>query len=168
MQEPSEGQTPDSLITQPGTGNHQGDSLLTGDSKVTPDTPATDPVAVEGRLARNLPLVSLILIALSWAKVDWKFAVSVALGCGLAYLNYRWLHSSLKAILAAAAGGDTSSRRMSKFLARWLVIFAVLFVVPQVTTLSTLGILLGLFALPTAVMVEAGFQLYWVLRHGLN
>ncbi|MBX7218310.1 MAG: ATP synthase subunit I [Blastocatellia bacterium] len=131
------------------------------------DTPATDPAAIERRLERNLPLVAVVMIGATAVKVDWMMAASVTVGCALAVMNYRWMHRSLRAIIQTTTE-KPSPWQMSKFLFRWVLIAGVMFLFPRAFQLSTGGILFGLFSLPAAVMLEAGFQVLWILRHGVK
>jgi hypothetical protein len=129
---------------------------------------ATSPEAVERRLKRNI-LISIALFIIVAALFGTpRFALGVSLGGGLAYLNYRWLHSSLKAILTTAAEGHAPPRgiqSISKFLLRWLVILAVLALAAwKGGSQLVIGVTVGLFAFAGAAMMEAAAQAYWGLR----
>ena len=129
---------------------------------------ATAPAAVERRLGTNI-IVSIALFIIFAALFGTRrFAIGVSLGCALAYLNYRWLHGSLKAILTAAASGEAppnAFQTISKFLLRWIVILAVVAVaIWQGGTQIVIGILVGLFAFPGAAIIEAALQIWWAVR----
>ncbi len=131
------------------------------------DSPATDPIAVQRRLDRHIPLVSLVLTLIGVWKGGSLLALSILLGCGLSYLNYRWMSASLRHILATTKD-KPSARQMSKFLSRWVVIGVVMVVASKLFYFSMLGILIGLFAFPIAVMLEGAYQAMWVAINGLD
>ncbi|HMW02182.1 MAG TPA: hypothetical protein PKE58_18730, partial [Acidobacteriota bacterium] len=60
------------------------------------------------------------------------------------------------------------ARQMSKFLSRWVVIGVVMVVASKLFYFSMLGILIGLFAFPIAVMLEGAYQAMWVAINGLD
>jgi hypothetical protein len=132
------------------------------------ESAATAPDAVERRLSRNILISIAIFITLALLFGTTRFAIGVSLGGALAYLNYRWLHSSLKAILVTAAAGAAPPRgvqSISKFLLRWLVILAVLGLAAwKGGSQLVIGVTVGLFAFAGAAMMEAAAQAYWGLR----
>jgi uncharacterized membrane protein YdbT with pleckstrin-like domain len=61
------------------------------------------PEAVERRVWRNIFAVVAIAVVIAALTADLKFMLGLVLGGGLALLNYKWLHSSLRAVLAAGS-----------------------------------------------------------------
>jgi ATP synthase I subunit len=114
------------------------------------------PDAVERRVWRNiLGLVALSTVA-AIVIVDLRFALGVAVGGGLALLNYRWLNSSLKAILEVGSE-KTPPGTSIKFIVRWLAIAAVAWAANKTGYVDAVGILAGLFAPAVAIMIEAAY-----------
>lgn len=124
-----------------------------------------EPQAVERRVWRNIIAVLACAIIAAAIFADLYFLLGLILGGGLALLNYRWLHSSLRAIL------DTGSTRTPpgtsmKFIVRWLLIAAAGWAANQTGYFDAAGILSGLFAPAAAVMIEAGYMTYkTIARH---
>jgi mannose/fructose/N-acetylgalactosamine-specific phosphotransferase system component IID len=69
-------------------------------------------------------------------------------------LNYRWLGSSLRAVLAAGAE-KTPPGTILKFVVRWIVIAAAGWAANKTGYFDGVGILAGLFAPALAVIIEA-------------
>lgn len=129
----------------------------------------TAPASIERRLQQNTIISSLLFVILAWLLANRRLALGVTLGSVLSYINYRWLYSSLKAIFASVVSGQeappSSGQGASKFILRWLFIMAVIVIAVQIGGSDlTLGILLGLFTLGNAVLMEALAQLWWALR----
>jgi len=124
----------------------------------------TEPAAVERRVWRNIFAVIAMATVVAAIFADLRFMLGLILGGGLALLNYKWLHASLRAIL------DTGSRKAPpgttlKFMVRWLVIAAVAWIGNQTGYVDAVAILAGLFAPAVAVMIEAAYVTYKTLTH---
>ena len=131
------------------------------------DSPSNDdlsqsfaaPEAVERRVWRNIFAVVAIAVVIAALTADLNFMLGLVLGGALALLNYKWLHSSLRAVL------DTGNEKappgtMIKFVVRWLVIAAVAWAANKTGYFDPVAILAGLFAPAVAVMIEAGYVAY--------
>ena len=123
----------------------------------------TAPEAVERRVWRNIFAVVAISVVIAALTADLKFMLGLVLGGGLALLNYRWLHSSLRAVLATGQE-KTPPGTMIKFVVRWLVIAALAWAANQTGYFNAVAILAGLFAPAAAVMIEAAYVAYVNLR----
>ncbi|HEX8090560.1 MAG TPA: ATP synthase subunit I [Blastocatellia bacterium] len=137
------------------------DGLTSSDAE---ELPFTEPAAVERRVWRNIFIVIFLAIIASAALADSRFMLGVALGGALALLNYKWLHSSLRGILAAG-GAKAPPGTAMKFVTRWLVIAAVAWAAHRTGYFEAVGILAGLFAPAIAVMVEAAYVTFKTLAH---
>jgi hypothetical protein len=123
----------------------------------------TSPEAVERRVWRNIFAVVAISVVIAALTADLKFMLGLVLGGGLALLNYKWLHSSLRAVLATGQE-KTPPGTMIKFVVRWLVIAAIAWSANQTGYFNAVAILAGLFAPAAAVMIEAAYIAYVNLR----
>ena len=121
------------------------------------------PEAVERRVWRNIFAVVAIAVVIAALTADLKFMLGLVLGGGLALLNYKWLHSSLRAVLAAG-GEKTPPGTMIKFVVRWLVIAALAWAANKTGYVNAMAILAGLFAPAVAVMIEAAYVAYKAFR----
>ena len=123
----------------------------------------TAPEAVERRVWRNIFAVVAIAVVIAAILADLKFMLGLVLGGGLALLNYKWLHSSLREALSA--GSEKAPRgTLIKFVVRWLVIAAAAWAANKTGYFNPVAILAGLFAPAAAVIVEAAYVAYKSFR----
>jgi hypothetical protein len=127
----------------------------------------TAPEAVERRVWRNIFAVVAIAVVIAAIVADLTFMLGLVLGGGLALLNYKWLHSSLRA--AIGAGGEKAPPgTIIRFVVRWLVIAAAAWAASKTGYFDPIAILAGLFAPAAAVMIEAAYIAYKSFRKGEN
>jgi len=127
----------------------------------------TAPEAVERRVWRNIFAVVAIAVVVAAIVADLSFMLGLVLGGGLALLNYKWLHSSLRAALGTGSE-KAPPGTMIKFVVRWLVIAAIAWAANKTGYFDPLAILAGLFAPAAAVMVEAAYIAYKSFRTSSN
>lgn len=123
----------------------------------------TAPEAVERRVWRNIFAVVAIAVVIAALVADLRFMLGLVLGGGLALLNYKWLHSSLRAALGAG-NEKAPPGTMIKFVVRWLVIAAAAWAANRTGYFDAIAILAGLFAPAVAVMIEAVYVAYKAFR----
>lgn len=119
----------------------------------------TAPEAVERRVWRNIFAVVAIAVVIAALTADLRFMLGLVLGGALALLNYKWLNSSLRAVLATGSE-KTPPGTMIKFVVRWLVIAAAAWAANKTGYFDAVAILAGLFAPAVAVMIEAAYVAY--------
>ncbi|HWN98301.1 MAG TPA: hypothetical protein VNS63_03420 [Blastocatellia bacterium] len=127
--------------------------------------PFTRPEFVERRVWRNIFGAIIVGVAISALAADFRFTLGIALGGGLALLNYHWLGSSLRAVLGAGSE-KTPPGTTLKFVARWLVVAFAGWAGNKTGYFDAIGILAGLLAPAVAVMVEAAYVVYQTLSSG--
>ena len=127
--------------------------------------PFTRPGLVERRVWRNLFAVIIAAVAISALAADFRFTLGLALGGALALLNYRWLGTSLRAVLAAGSE-KTPPGTMLKFVVRWIVVAAAGWAANKTGYFEAVGILAGLFAPAIAVMIEAAYVVCQIISSG--
>jgi hypothetical protein len=126
----------------------------------------TAPAAVERRVWRNIFVVLAVAILTAAVVADLKFVFGLVIGGMLALLNYRWLHSSLRAALASGEKKAPPGTTM-KFVFRWLVIATVVYIASLTAYVEAIAMLVGLFAPALAIMIEAAYVTYRTLtQHG--
>ena len=139
-----------------------------GDLKVAETAGAdqlTDPVAVDRRVWRNIFAVIAIGVVLAALLADLEFMLGLVLGGGLALVNYKWLHASLRAVLTAGTEKAPPGTVM-KFVFRWVIVGAAVYAASLTGRFNALAILLGLLAPALAVMMEAVYVTYKTIAHG--
>src|SRR5689334_902775 len=104
----------------------------------------TDSQAVERRVWRNILAVLVIAVLFAAVFAEPTFILGLILGGGLALLNYRWLHSSLRAILGTGSAHAPPGTSM-KFIVRWLLIATLGWAANRTGYFDAVGILAGLF-----------------------
>lgn len=114
------------------------------------------PQFVERRVWNNIFAVIIIGVALSALAAGFRFTLGLALGGGLAILNYRWLQSSLRDVLGAGSK-KAPPGTILKFIVRWLVVAAIGWAANETGYFEGAGILAGLFTPAIAIMIEAGY-----------
>lgn len=138
-----------------------------------PDTadaldPEITPAAVERRMERNILLASTLTVLIAASFSGWKAAAGAAAGGALSYLNYRWMHSGLSAMIALAAqSGQVPGvyRVAAKFLLRWFVIIGFIWLVSELGgRQATMGAIAGLFTIALAALVEGAQEVYLILK----
>jgi hypothetical protein len=108
---------------------------------------------------RNIFAVVAFAVVIAALVADLRFMLGLVLGGGLALLNYKWLHSSLRAALGAGIE-KAPPGTMIKFVVRWLVIAAVAWAANRTGYFDAIAILAGLFAPAVAVTIEAVYVAY--------
>ena len=124
--------------------------------------PFADSLAVERRVWRNILAVLACAIIAAAIFADLYFLLGLILGGGLALLNYRWLHSSLRAILGTGSTSAPPGTSM-KFIVRWLLIATLGWAANRTGYFDAAGILTGLMTPAAAVMLEAAYVTYKTL-----
>lgn len=122
----------------------------------------TDSNRVERRVWRNIFIVIFIAIIVAAAFSDLRMTLGVALGGALALLNYRWLQSSLRAILSVGSEKAPPGARL-KMVIRWIVVAAIAWAAHETGQFDAVGIIAGLLAPAVAVMIEAAYVTYRTL-----
>jgi hypothetical protein len=124
---------------------------------------AEDAGAVVRRVWYAQPAVGALMAVVAAATGDWRDAVGVVVGVGLAMVNFRYLSNSLRAILGA--GHDTAPPGTTMmFVFRWIIVATAVAAIYQSGFASLGGVFAGLFAPAVAIALEAGFQTAHALR----
>lgn len=122
----------------------------------------------EKRLEKNIIISILLFMILAFLLSTLRFTVGVSIGGILAYINYRWLHGSLKTLLIDVANGHQAApsrfQAVFKFIFRWLFIISILALSAIVSGKEmTFGITIGLLSFAGAAILEAIGQLGYVV-----
>ncbi len=113
-------------------------------------------------LTLALGAMGAIFAAFAWSGRD---AVGVAVGAGLGWLNFRWLKLAvdrLAGLTQAQSGAESVSVPSSvyaRIFGRYILLAVGLYVIFSRSLLPGSSLLLGLFALVAAVLVEMILEL---------
>jgi hypothetical protein len=88
-------------------------------------------------------------------------------GAGLSILNYFWLHQAIEALFDAGRA-RLPKRLVAKFVLRYPLAFAGVYLFYRTGWLPFRAILAGLFVPVAGVLIEAVFQIYESLCHPNN
>ncbi len=129
------------------------------------DNPDDD--GVYRRLQRNtyLFLGLALLFSLVWGA--WRIAGGVMLGGALALFNKRWLEGSIRAILGQAVAmqdGKVPPWTASKLILRYFILALCFGMAILTGAFHPLGLAIGFASFVGGVMIEAGYQIYLVLK----
>jgi hypothetical protein len=127
--------------------------------KEDPALKLTAPEAVERRIWRNIVAVVALAVVAAAIFADLKFMLGLVLGGALALLNYKWLNSSLRAVLVVG-NEKAPPGTLIKFVVRWLVIAAIAWAANRTGYFNPVAILAGLLAPAPAVAIEAAYVGY--------
>ena len=130
---------------------------------------APDTAASERRFHRNTYIVIALALIVGLISAGWRMAAGVALGGALSIFNTRWLRASTGAILgvaAASGSGRVPQWTVAKFILRYFVIGLIAGVAYWVGYFNLVGIAIGLAAFVGAIMIEAFYQGYLILKEG--
>ena len=124
--------------------------------------------ALESRLFRVMAAVVALAVICSAVLAPWRVTAGLALGGTLALLNYHWLRTSVRALLSEA----TVKRprvTITRYILRYLMIGAVVFLALVMQWISLPATIAGLCAFVPALFVEAFRQCYFAIiyREGL-
>ncbi len=114
------------------------------------------------RLTVGLGTAAALFAAIWWGS---RAAAGVVLGAALAWVNFRWLKQGLAALaqlFTAKAGAQSVQVPRGiyvKFLGRFALLLAVVYVILSGTLFPAAAVLTGLFALVAAVLVELLYEL---------
>ena len=121
--------------------------------------------ALEARLGRTMTIVVVIAVAIATIAAPWRFTTGLLLGGALSIFNYRWLHSSVVAIVNLNAVTNEGRAKSLRYLLRYFVVGVIVFGAYQLNLVSLAATITGLAAFVPALFVEAFRQFYFVIIH---
>ncbi|HXU15941.1 MAG TPA: ATP synthase subunit I [Terriglobales bacterium] len=119
------------------------------------------------RIHKFMLVLGAAAIVTASAMLGWRIALGFAVGSAVSFLNFYWLKKVVAGIAAAAAhsGTATPSRRVVQpFLLRYFLMALAAFVILIVSRDSLYGFFAGLFLPVAAMLCEAGYETYKVVR----
>jgi ATP synthase I chain len=124
--------------------------------------------------ARALDRIQRVMFVLGAAGVftsatffGWRAGLGFALGGAIACLNFHWLKKVVSGLadLTIQSGTAASSRGIvHRFLLRYFLMALVAFVILTVSRESLYGLFAGLSLPVAAILCEAGYETYKVMR----
>ena len=138
---------------------------------VVSSDPATDALFSDSlrRIERLIPILALLASAVLGAKGSWRGALGLLVGAAVAYVNFRWLKSTVGAQASAVTQGGEHTSRPSvvlRFQTRFVLISLAAYVILVGYPASFHGFLGGLFIPVLAIFVEAGYVVLVSVQRG--
>ena len=106
----------------------------------------------------------------AWWWLGWRNALGLALGCVVAYLNFRWLKRGVEGLgerIVNAGQRQSGKGIVARFLLRYVLMGVVAYGILTVSPASLYGFLTGLFLPVAAIACEAAYEAYVALARGL-
>ena len=119
------------------------------------------------RIRKFMLVFGFAALITAFTFLGWRIGIGFALGASIAYLNFHWLKKVVSGIadLTIASGTAPSSRGVvHRFVLRYFLMAFVAFVILTVSRESLYGLFAGLFLPVAAILCEAGYELYRVIR----
>jgi hypothetical protein len=106
--------------------------------------------------------LTLIAAAASLARYPWQVASGIIIGGVIAWLNFRWMRSSVSGAVQRLTDTQQSTGSTAmltlKFLARYAVLGAVVYATLKSSVANGLGVCAGLLLIVPALMIEAFYE----------
>ncbi len=126
-------------------------------------TAATDLARAEARLPRWMAACAGVGLLAALVSGRAYFAAGFGVGAALAILSYLWLHQAVEALMTAGRSRP-SKKIVAKFLIRYPLAFAAVWLFYKTGWLPFMAVLAGLFVPVVGVLIEGTIQLAEGLR----
>ena len=134
----------------------------------------TEIAPADNRYSHALQRIQVLMVVIgtaalitAFAMFDWRIGLGFAVGAAVSTLNFYWLKKVVAGIAAATlrAGAPISTRGVvTRFLLRYFLMAVAAFVILTVSRDSLYGFFAGLFLPVAAILCEAGYETYKVIR----
>jgi ATP synthase I chain len=131
-----------------------------------PDSDSSTDALFSSSLRRVERLIPMLAIAVSLAlgfKAGWPSALGFLTGAAVAYVNFRWLKSTVVALADAVTQSGRQASKPSVVL-RFVLIAVGAYVIFVSYPIAFHGFLGGLFVPVLAILGEAGYVAYLAIR----
>jgi len=108
-------------------------------------------------------IVFAVIASLPFAH--WRVSTGLLVGGLLSLFNHHWLSSSTAAALSVVAHGAKPQLKLSRYVLRYLVIGAVVFILYKLNLVSLAATIGGLCSFVIALFVEAFREFYLAIIH---
>jgi hypothetical protein len=121
--------------------------------------------AVETRVWRSMVIAVTIAVFMSAMLAPWRVTTGLILGGSLSLLNYRWLHTSVAAILNVDLTSQRPRASVLRYILRYLVVGGIVFAAYNLELVSLAATIAGLCSFVPALLIEAGREFYLAIIH---
>jgi hypothetical protein len=123
-----------------------------------------------GRIERVMLLLWIGITVVFLVLLGWRLALGVAVGSGIAYLNFFWLKRMVTAVadrVTQTGQGESGTGVIIRFLLRYTLMGIAACVILSVSPASLKGLFAGLFLPIAAIACEAAYQAYAAVTKGV-
>jgi len=127
-------------------------------------------VTVYSRLVRSMFALALVATPFVWINLGRPATLAFIGGCAIALLNFYWLKRTIEALIdktVSSTRKPSSAGIVLRFVFRYALIAAALYVIFRGSAMSVYGLVGGLSLPVGAVAIEAVYQSLRALKHGL-
>ncbi len=128
-----------------------------------PGSEGEDPRAAGRRIYRDTFVAALAAVAVSAFIAPWRVTAGLALGGALALFNQYWLRTSVEAIFEGASAARPPKMKAARYVLRYVVVAAVVFVAFKAGLVSLVATLAGMCAVVAGLLAEGFRQLYFAI-----
>jgi len=131
-----------------------------------PEAASEDASAMGQRLFRAMTGAVVVAVVASAALMPWRVTTGLLIGGALSLLNHHWMRTAISAAFAAASDAQAKPKlRIVRFITRYFIVAAAVFVAHQLDIASLTAMLVGLCSFVVAAMIEGFRQTYFVIIH---
>jgi hypothetical protein len=131
-----------------------------------PEAASEDASAMGRRLFRAMTGAVVVAVVASAALMPWRVTTGLFIGGALSLLNHHWMRTAISAAFAAASDAQAKPKlRIVRFITRYFIVAAAVFVAYQLDIASLTAMLVGLCSFVVAAMIEGFRQTYFVIIH---
>ncbi len=125
---------------------------------------------LEARIFRVMIASVVLAVGVAAVVAPWRVATGLLLGGLLSLLNYRWMSTSIGALINARVSGKAVTARGSRYILRYFVVAAAVLIAYKLNIVSLPATILGLCSFVVALFAEAFRQFYFIIVHreGIN
>jgi hypothetical protein len=116
---------------------------------------------IDARIFRTMVIAVALTVLGSVPFATWRVTVGLLVGGLLSLLNHHWMRTSVSAAFDQASGGARPRIRLARYVLRYLVIGATVYVAYRLDIVSLPATLAGLCSFVAALFVEAFRELYF-------
>ena len=127
-----------------------------------PETPNS---GIEKRVFRTMAIAVAFAVVASLPFAQWRITAGLLVGGLLSLFNHHWLSSSTAAVFNVVAHGARPQLKLTRYILRYLVIGAVVFLVYKFNLVSLTATIAGLCSFVVALFVEAFREFYFAFIH---
>ena len=122
-----------------------------------------EPRAAERRIFRGTFVAAVAAVAVSALVAPWRVTAGLALGGAIALFNQHWLRTSVEAVFESASAERPPRMRAARYILRYFVVAAVVFVAFMAGLVSLTATLVGMCAVVAGLLAEGFRQLYFAI-----